>query len=174
MSEVTAVRVVRGGGNDWDGTWRRLFELFPTEALGLICNIPVRAATIPELPTERHRSVLPDRVFKVVQVDGGEQVVHVEIQTRPGDGFGLGIATYFTLLAARYGSAPQQVVIMAIARLDPGPLMGGPLASLVLWATEQAESLVDDVVDQIALQGDFEHQAVQVELALLKVSGSPS
>ena len=181
---------VPGGRNDWDGTWKRVFECFPFEALELICNIPIRAARLLELPTERQRPVLPDRVFKVVEADGGEQVVHVEIQTRPENGFELRMATYFTLLAARYGSAPRQVVIMPIGgpytgryrygrlsldydavdvtKLDPAPLLAGPLAPLALWSTDQAELLIDDIVDQIALEADVEHQTVLVELAILK------
>jgi predicted transposase YdaD len=177
-------------GRDWDGTWKRLFEQFPVEALGQVCGIPVRTARIVELPTERQRPVLPDRVFKVVQSDGSQVVVHVEIQVRPESGFELRLATYFTLLATRHGAAPHQVVILPVGgpyagrfrygrlaldydvvdvtRLDPEPLLAGPLAPLALWSAGQPEQLIDRVVERIAALGDLEHQTVLVELAILK------
>ena len=74
--------------NDWDGSWKRLFEEFPLEALEGVCGLQITGAKVMDLPTERQRPMWPDRVLQVTWPDSREEMVHLEIQVQPAGAVG--------------------------------------------------------------------------------------
>jgi predicted transposase YdaD len=190
-----------GPARDFDGLYKALLEAHPREALHLLCGARLDGlAVVLDGPTEqpRQRSRQRDKVFLVGRRDGvPADIYHVEVQVQRTDDFQERMVAYWAALALKYRKAEHrihQVVVWPIggglpgrfrrdgARLDyravnvpddldPGVLLGSPLAPLALWSQKPPHDLVERVADQIAATAALEEQLVQIELGML-VGGS--
>lgn len=169
---------------DFDGLYKALLEAHPREALHLLCGARLDGrAVVLDGPTEqpRQRSRQRDKVFVVRRAE--------DFQER--------MVSYWASLALKYRRAEHrihQVVVWPLGGgypgrfrrdqvrldyrsvnvpddLDPGMLLGGPLAPLALWSQKPPHDLVERVADRIAATGEREEQLVQIELGML-VGGS--
>lgn len=151
-------------------------------------------------PTEqpRQRSRQRDKVFLVRRSAGvPADIYHVEVQVQRTEDFQERMVAYWAALALKYRRAEHrihQVVVWPLGGgypgrfrrdkatldyrsvnvpddLDPGILLGSPLAPLALWSQKPPHDLVERVADRIAATGALEQQLVQVELGML-VGGS--
>lgn len=186
---------------DFDGLYKALLEAHPREALHLLCGARLEGvAVVLDGPTEqpRQRSRQCDKVFLVQNSDDVmADVYHVEVQVQRTEDFQERMVSYWASLALKYRSAEHrihQVVVWPLgggypgrfcrdqarldyrsinvpADLDPGTLLGSPLAPLALWSQKPPHDLVERVADRIAATGAIEEQLVQVELGML-VGGS--
>jgi predicted transposase YdaD len=189
---------VRRRRADWDGAWKQLVTCFPAQVLGQVCGLDVAGLEIIALPTEMHRPMFPDLVFRMKDPSGqgADRLVHLEVQAQSESGFELRVATYFVLLANRHKMVPHQVVIMPAGgpftgRYSLGPLsldyqvvdvttlpsdelLAGPLAPLALWSMEHHDDpawparVVEIVVDRIRELPDRDLQVLLAQLVILK------
>jgi len=191
----------RGPARDFDGLYKALLEAHPREALHLLCGVRLGGrAVVLDGPTEqpRQRSRQRDKVFLVRQSAGvPADIYHVEVQLQRTEDFQERMVAYWAALALKYRRSEHrihQVVLWPLgggypgrfrrdqARLDyrsvnvpddldPGSLLGSPLAPLALWSQKPPADLVERVADRIAATGELEEQLVQIELGML-VGGS--
>jgi predicted transposase YdaD len=182
---------------DFDGLYKALLEAHPREALHLLCGARVDGrAVVLDGPTEqqRQRSRLRDKVFLVRHDDGAPaDVYHVEVQVQRTEDFQERMVAYWASLALKYRRKEHrihQVVVWPLGGgfpgrfrrdrakldyrsvnvpddLDPGVLLGGPLAPLALWSQKPPHDLVERVADRIAETAALEEQLVQIELGML-------
>lgn len=186
---------------DFDGLYKALLEAHPREALRLLCGARLDGrAVVLDGPTEqpRQRSRQRDKVFLVRRSDGvPADVYHVEVQVQRTEDFQERMVAYWAALALKYRSSQHrihQVVVWPLGGgypgrfrrdrvrldyrsvnvpddLDPGTLLGSPLAPLALWSQKPPPDLVERFADRIAATGALEEQLVQIELGML-VGGS--
>jgi len=186
---------------DFDGLYKALLEAHPRDALHLLCGARLDGGSVVlDGPTEqpRQRSRQCDKVFLVRHGDGvPTDIYHFEVQLEPEWNFQERMVSYWASLAVKYRGGDHrihQIVLWPLgggltgrfrrdqARLDyrsvnvpddldPGMLLGGPLAPLALWSQKPPHDLVERVADRIAATGALEEQLVQIELGML-VGGS--
>jgi hypothetical protein len=181
--------------------YKALLEAHPREALHLLCGARLDGrAVVLDGPTEqpRQRSRQRDKVFVVRRAEGAPaDIYHFEVQLQRTEDFQERMVSYWASLALKYRRAEHrihQVVVWPLGGgypgrfrrdqvrldyrsvnvpddLDPGMLLGGPLAPLALWSQKPPHDLVERVADRIAATGEREEQLVQIELGML-VGGS--